>query len=241
MAATYYEILGVPKEASVDEIRHAWLAKSGQLASERHEGASDHVGRSLSTARSILDQAWAILGDPARRADYDAELARADGRPSDRRQHAERIWAMEHDLGMPMTPALGYVPPTEVGGGAQPDRSTVTRRPEAGMARRREPISRPGLVSPIFAALQDLADWIGPHPTLSRTVRVPDVQAMAVQDAYYEVARVDLHIHFVRLNDPGTGGGGVVVDQSPGPGTRVRRHSILTVQVVYPEEGRIKV
>src|SRR5215211_6144248 len=62
----YYEVLGVPREASQDEIRNAYR----NLAKERHP---DHPGGSAEEF-SRLQEANAVLSDPNRRSRHDEAL-----------------------------------------------------------------------------------------------------------------------------------------------------------------------
>jgi hypothetical protein len=62
----YYEVLGVPREASRDEIRSAYR----RLAKERHP---DHTSGS-SEEFSLLQEANAVLSDPNRRRQHDEAL-----------------------------------------------------------------------------------------------------------------------------------------------------------------------
>jgi molecular chaperone DnaJ len=62
----YYEVLGVPREASQDEIRNAYR----NLAKERHP---DHPGGSAEEF-SRLQEANAVLSDPNRRRQHDEAL-----------------------------------------------------------------------------------------------------------------------------------------------------------------------
>ena len=63
-------------------------------------------------------------------------------------------------------------------------------------------------------------------------VTVPDVFALEASEAFYVVAKADLHIDFVHLSESQEGDG-LVVGQDPPAGTSVRRHSTLRVDVVY--------
>ena len=66
-----YQLLGVPREASREEIALAWRRRA---RAEHPDARPDHVdapGRFRALAG-----AWQVLGDPARRAAYDRALAR---------------------------------------------------------------------------------------------------------------------------------------------------------------------
>src|SRR5918911_1697695 len=62
----YYEVLGVPREASQEEIRTAYR----RLAKERHP---DHPSGSAQEF-SLLQEAHAVLSDPNRRRTHDEAL-----------------------------------------------------------------------------------------------------------------------------------------------------------------------
>src|SRR5919205_1551838 len=62
----YYEVLGVPREASQEEIRSAYR----RLAKERHP---DHPSGSTQEF-SLLQEAHAVLSDPNRRRTHDEAL-----------------------------------------------------------------------------------------------------------------------------------------------------------------------
>jgi hypothetical protein len=71
---TWYEVLGALPGASAAEIRGNYDAKARLLRPEYLAGAPSTVITAASRAQGILDTAWRMLGDPARRARYD-ELA----------------------------------------------------------------------------------------------------------------------------------------------------------------------
>ena len=70
-----YQILGVSADASDDEIRKAYHARARHLH-------PDVVGESSLDEMRFLNQAWAVLKDPDRRAAHDAAHGRVSHRAS---------------------------------------------------------------------------------------------------------------------------------------------------------------
>jgi hypothetical protein len=71
---THYEVLGVSPSASAAEIKQAY-----RLQARRHHPDVGGVG---DAAMQALNQAWATLGDPARRRAYDRALGVGVVRPA---------------------------------------------------------------------------------------------------------------------------------------------------------------
>jgi hypothetical protein len=76
VAGTHYELLGLRPDASQDEVRAAYRALA-----RRHHPDTQHDVDAAAAERArhtmaALNAAWAVLGDPARRRAYDAELGR---------------------------------------------------------------------------------------------------------------------------------------------------------------------
>jgi len=67
--ASLYDLLGVPPDASVDEIHHAYRERARALHPDAAGDSADNE-----EAMRELNEAWAILRDPDRRAAYDDTL-----------------------------------------------------------------------------------------------------------------------------------------------------------------------
>jgi len=64
----YYDVLGVPRGASQDEIKLAYKRKARQFHPDRNPNSLDATARFQEVA-----QAYGTLGDPAKRATYDGQ------------------------------------------------------------------------------------------------------------------------------------------------------------------------
>ena len=71
---THYDVLGVPRDAPISEVRQAYVA----LAREHHP---DRTGGDADSMRAV-NEAWATLRDPDRRASYDQTLGVASATPA---------------------------------------------------------------------------------------------------------------------------------------------------------------
>jgi curved DNA-binding protein CbpA len=65
-----YQLLGVPRDASREEIAQAWRRRARDEHPDAHPADAAAPGRFRALAA-----AWQVLGDPARRAAYDRALA----------------------------------------------------------------------------------------------------------------------------------------------------------------------
>ncbi len=86
----------------------------------------------------------------------------------------------------------------------------------------------------VLVGLAALADWLRPRPRRSRRVVVPDVRGMFGRQCRLAAAKTGLRVKVVQLTEYPVPIEGLVVDQSPQPGTKVRRSSTLTVAAWHP-------
>ncbi len=85
---TWYDVLGVLPGASAGEIARARDDKARLLAPQFLAGAPSPVVAAARRAAEILDGAWRVLGDPPRRAGYDAQAGiRRSGGGLERQQN----------------------------------------------------------------------------------------------------------------------------------------------------------
>jgi curved DNA-binding protein CbpA len=103
---------------------------------------------------------------------------------------------------------------TPSGGGALPGRSVTVDMVTAG-----------------------LADLMTPHPSPPRRVIVPDVRGLFARSCIRVAGDLGLHLEMSRLTEHPMPVEGLIVDQSPLPGTKVRRSSTLTVELWHPPSG----
>ncbi|MGO9875443.1 MAG: J domain-containing protein [Acidimicrobiia bacterium] len=73
---SHYDVLGVEPTADVATIRRAWRVKVRLLHPDKHRGAPDDVLAEAERETLRVNRAWETLADPARRRQYDAQLAR---------------------------------------------------------------------------------------------------------------------------------------------------------------------
>lgn len=175
---SHYETLGVPRDATLDEIRHAYLAKAAQLRPERFAGAPANVVAAVEEAEGVIDEAWRVLGDEVLRADYDRELLEQD---DSYRARAESVWAMERELGWPLSPVFGLEPPQVIPGSYRAAAPSAAEGPGALPARSggvglAGPVSVPsqrGDVFPLITSLETIANWLAPAAGPRRPSRSP--------------------------------------------------------------------
>lgn len=73
---SHYDVLGVPPEASEDEIRRAYRQLVRTYHPDRHAGEAPEVRRWAEERMRDLTAAWTELSDPYRRRQYDLTLRR---------------------------------------------------------------------------------------------------------------------------------------------------------------------
>lgn len=102
-AGSHYEVLGVTPTADEAAVRRAYVA----LARQHHP---DRAGGDAARMRA-LNEAWATLGDPVRRARYDRAIARSDAQPVTAPPAAARPWRGpdDDDLDLDDRPVHGAV------------------------------------------------------------------------------------------------------------------------------------
>lgn len=75
---TYYEVLGVSRDAPVDEIRRAYLVLARQHHPDFHSATGDTSVQSAEERMREINLAWQVLGDESGRAAYDRSLGLRD-------------------------------------------------------------------------------------------------------------------------------------------------------------------
>jgi DnaJ-class molecular chaperone len=78
---THYGTLGVPNGAEPDVVRKAYLDLARQLHPDRWIDASTAERSDVDRRMREVNEAWRVLGNPARRLAYDVELREAGRRP----------------------------------------------------------------------------------------------------------------------------------------------------------------
>ncbi len=84
-----------------------------------------------------------------------------------------------------------------------------------------------------MALLDELAGWLRPRHRLPRKVLVPDFRGMRVGDSRHEALRAGVKIHLTRLIDNPAPVEGIIIDQQPSAGTRVKRGCTVNVSVFH--------
>jgi hypothetical protein len=77
---SHYDVLGVSSDASTAEIRRAYLALARTHHPDFHATEGDISRGDAEREMQRINEAWLVLGDRRRRADYDLTLPRPAGR-----------------------------------------------------------------------------------------------------------------------------------------------------------------
>jgi molecular chaperone DnaJ len=96
---THYEILGVRRDASAEDIRSAYRVRARLAHPDRPGGAADAMAR--------LNEAYRVLNDPGRRALYDRRLEPGASSPVDGMSRSR-------DRSSTSVPTSGTIPPQGV-------------------------------------------------------------------------------------------------------------------------------
>jgi hypothetical protein len=78
-----YEVLGVPRGATADEVRRAYLALARRHHPDAHAEGGPGARAGAERRMQEVNAAWAVLGDPARRAAHDRDEGRGGSRSGD--------------------------------------------------------------------------------------------------------------------------------------------------------------
>ncbi|MBK5221988.1 MAG: DnaJ domain-containing protein [Acidimicrobiia bacterium] len=73
---THYDVLGVPRGATHDELRRAYLALARAHHPDHHAGSTDAERTAAERRMRAINEAWRDIGDPERRRRYDEQLDR---------------------------------------------------------------------------------------------------------------------------------------------------------------------
>lgn len=76
---THYDVLGVAPDAPPEELRRAYLRQARRHHPDRHASTSSADRRTAERRMRELNEAWAVLRDPERRAEYDVRLRSGRG------------------------------------------------------------------------------------------------------------------------------------------------------------------
>ena len=74
VGVSHYDVLGVDPEAAPAEIRKAYLARARRVHPDFHTGDDPATRARAEQQMRALNEAWAVLGDDARRRAYDQGL-----------------------------------------------------------------------------------------------------------------------------------------------------------------------
>lgn len=93
----YYKVLGIPKDATVDDIKKAYRKRALLHHPDRHSNAPEDTKREQEKKFKELGEAYNILSDPKKRMRYDEgrDLDEMEGSSSDANAHVFRTFFFE--------------------------------------------------------------------------------------------------------------------------------------------------
>jgi curved DNA-binding protein CbpA len=98
---TYYDVLGVPRDADIDQLKRAYWNIARRTHSDVGQGFDDEGFRRAKTA-------YQVLSSPKQRSDYDAEIAAIDGVHELLGRHPAGLKVLQSMLpAAPITPVPG--------------------------------------------------------------------------------------------------------------------------------------
>lgn len=100
---THYDVLGIPVDADVADVRRAYLARARLLHPDRSQGLPPDDAARMARAMQEVNEAWRVLRAPVSRAAYDARLA---ARPVPGGAHGARTaqWGADPDIDLDPRP-----------------------------------------------------------------------------------------------------------------------------------------
>ena len=78
-AGSYYEVLGVPVDAGLEEVHRAYVRRAQLLHPDRFVGAPEPARRQAEEDMKVLNEAWNTLKSPDARRRYDLDQGFATG------------------------------------------------------------------------------------------------------------------------------------------------------------------
>jgi hypothetical protein len=74
MTKTYYELLGLPRTASFEDVKHAFRREIAKYHPDKVQHLGHEFEEIAASKAAVLTQAYKTLGDPDARAEYDARI-----------------------------------------------------------------------------------------------------------------------------------------------------------------------
>ncbi len=136
---SHYDVLGASPDASAEELRGHFVEMARRHHPDRHVGANASVRRDAEVRMRQITEAWAVLGDPRRRQQYDLGLG-------------DRVVGRNHRPGAgtagaaagPGSRRPGATGTSRGGGPLGADGSNPQAAGPAGNPNWRDPVLRPG-------------------------------------------------------------------------------------------------